>query len=1319
MASLKNAVALTHGSNMNNRLSKVVHWLTIGFISFALAFGVVLFPIPSFEIKANIDGIHITNTTSQPQVASIGLENTLAYAKLNKESSLIHKGLIYLRYDLYLLPTAPYYSVQHIQTVDTTSPEYLAGYRGKEGSYQIWYNSLPKVWQDNPFICVFVSVPSTATQNEIKALGNEVLNKSYAAWIDSGNARLSATYIRPILKSAIVSATVIDASKSLNVKLSALATIIADSGIETLNPSGATITVTIGGETQILAGAPIDVGAGATNRAAALIEAYTWVDLTNPANADGILDTVEAWFDTNATGVKIGTFSGSGTSYNDRDYETIGNVTAGSKQTFTGKSIDVITGDFIGCYYTTGTLDTDTSGYSGVYYVSGDKFGGGANNYTLRADDALSLYGTGETEGLDPPTNVAATDGTHTDKVVVTWTKSDGANAYKVLRDAVNASGTLGDVATFDDTGANAPTITAGSTVATDGSQTAHVALSLSGTSANNGTTYSYTVYASDDGGVTWTDASAADNGYRGVGALTYQWQRSASTGDSDYSNIDGATNSTYDDTGAPAGTITAGTITASDGTSNAHVVLTNAGSSTTNGAVRYYKCVLNATGATQQISTANDGYRGIGAITYQWSRSAGDSDDTFAIIGGGTTNPYNDTGAPAGIITPGTATASDGTSSAHVTLTLSGQSSAAGAGRYYYCTLSATGAADVDTPHDRGYRGIGALTYQWQRSAADSDDTFSNIAGGTTNPYNDTAAPSGTVIVTTELFRGFGIDWIILEGGTAIGTPAEGRYFLCVVSADGAADANSTHNRGYKAEAAITEYGFDYGLTTAYGSDWTDTDAITAGDSFVTTIRSLTAGTVYHYRAKVFTGAWVYGADLYVGTKGSPVVYEYYNTGYDGDSAAIYGSNYTAQQFTAQATSHTAIKIKLYIKRVGAPGTVIVELYHANVAHERTGLAIASGTFDGDIMSVAYYWLPFDLDEVSLTGGSEYAIVVSAPEGGAADYVMIGADAGGGLADAVGMHSVDGGSTWVSDTPTDYLFEIWGNSCISVISGLVYPSYITSGDLLFTLEYINIYPPYVDETTGEGVVEPELYFAVRLLDVDGVTVVASTPMMQWGNKPGAIYLNAAQAVSITPGGAYYLEIYGIFTGNPSASYQLVATDWNGSIGGWVIASAHDMESYYSTTFTVYSPVVSGTVLDEEGGVIFTAGIPYLMETHPELFQVMVISHEFTTPATQVTPLAGDWELQLGAGISGVFNSMGTMFGLDGQYIGASLLFLLYLGLVVSVGVKGGTPLIAVAIAFPIVGFGVWAFLVDFVIIGVIILILAALTLIGYWVTRT
>ncbi|KKM88166.1 hypothetical protein LCGC14_1261500 [marine sediment metagenome] len=399
------------------------------------------------------------------------------------------------------------------------------------------------------------------------------------------------------------------------------------------------------------------------------------------------------------------------------------------------------------------------------------------------------------------PTSVVASDNLN-DKVTITWVKATGATGYQIYRDGTPL-GWLGDVATGDDTGAGAPSITPGAAVAGDGLSTAHVSLSITGEGTNNGTTHTYKVRARNATGESVD--SATDTGKRIPGALTCQWQRSAADSDASYSNISGTTEA-YDDTGAPAPTITPGTASATDGPSTAYVTLSLAGESANIGAGRYYRCVLNASGCTQQITGVNRGYRGVGGLTYQWRRSAGDSDASYSNIGGATTDPYNDTGAPAGVITPGTASATNGSSAAHVTLSLAGESVADGAGRWYYCEVSATGAVTQDSTHNRGYRGVGALTRQWYRSAGDSDATYSLLSGATTDPYNDTTAPAPTITPGTgDASDGTSSVHVALSLSGQSANVGAGRFYKCLVSATGASSQYSTANRGYRAPGALT----------------------------------------------------------------------------------------------------------------------------------------------------------------------------------------------------------------------------------------------------------------------------------------------------------------------------------------------------------------------------------------------------------------------------------------------------------------------------------------------------------------------------------
>jgi len=265
-----------------------------------------------------------------------------------------------------------------------------------------------------------------------------------------------------------------------------------------------------------------------------------------------------------------------------------GNITATGGQNATAWGVCYKTSS--GCTTADSVAAGSGTGGTGAFTASMTSLSPGTTYYVnaYATNSAGTSYGTETTFLTKPvaPTNVSATDGDYNDKVTVTWTKSTGATGYRVYRDGGDVSGLLGDVATFDDTGAGAPSITAGNSVASDGTYSDKVALSLSGTLFNNGTSHTYKVVASNATGN--SADSATNNGYRGIVNPTYQWQRT-STDDSGgtYSDLGGATSDTYDDTGAPA-----------------------------DGSRRWYRCRLNATGLAEQISSADGGFKGIVSIT-------------------------------------------------------------------------------------------------------------------------------------------------------------------------------------------------------------------------------------------------------------------------------------------------------------------------------------------------------------------------------------------------------------------------------------------------------------------------------------------------------------------------------------------------------------------------------------------------------------------------------------------------------------------------------------------------------------------------------
>ncbi|GAJ07462.1 unnamed protein product, partial [marine sediment metagenome] len=102
--------------------------------------------------------------------------------------------------------------------------------------------------------------------------------------------------------------------------------------------------------------------------------------------------------DGNITGLRVGTFyTTNGNTLKCRDSELIGDVEAGAERTFTGLSIAVVEGDYIGCYFTGGYIETDTSGFGGVWYITSEQIDPGDEaTYSFLAGDAISLYGYGD-----------------------------------------------------------------------------------------------------------------------------------------------------------------------------------------------------------------------------------------------------------------------------------------------------------------------------------------------------------------------------------------------------------------------------------------------------------------------------------------------------------------------------------------------------------------------------------------------------------------------------------------------------------------------------------------------------------------------------------------------------------------------------------------------------------------------------------------------------------------------------------------------------------------------------------------------------------
>jgi hypothetical protein len=383
----------------------------------------------------------------------------MAYGKV-REAFEFH-GNIALKIEFYLEPADLRYSDTYVQVVDTKSAEFLAGYPGKlnpngtpknQAAYDAWMVTLPKVWQLNPFHTHFVYFDPDFTEAEVKAEIDYHLPNFYRAFQDAwdtvpGGMRHGFAVekrIAPVRYEELDKPEIFVLRKAQC--LEKIATLQSITSSPTRIDGGKTFPATT-----------IDVGPGATSRATGTSQTQTSIDLTNSANATGTLDTFEVWiYGDAATGVKMGTFSGSGTDYDDRDYFTWGNVASGSKQTSTGQSVDVSTGDYLGIYLGTSYVMVDTSGGSGRYSVAGDKFGSGSATYTLNANQVISIYATGATPNIaykDAPTRFKVTARGYKDalarfKITVQTYKDAPGRFLATVRNYKDAAGRFWSTAT-------------------------------------------------------------------------------------------------------------------------------------------------------------------------------------------------------------------------------------------------------------------------------------------------------------------------------------------------------------------------------------------------------------------------------------------------------------------------------------------------------------------------------------------------------------------------------------------------------------------------------------------------------------------------------------------------------------------------------------------------------------------------------------------------------------------------------------------------------------------------------------------------------
>jgi hypothetical protein len=335
----------------------------------------------------------------------------MPFATINESGCGVwHGGLVKVRFDLFLTPEDKRYDERYI-LVPVFPPEGYPGELDKGGNpknqadYDAWWESLTRIWQLNPFHSHILRFEPAdlATPDKLEAAINHHIPNFYSAWcqeydkLKGGMRKGWDVATRP---KAIGRPRRYDLE--MNPSDLAVRRLECQSKLDLIVKANLSIQSTKEGET--FPSTEIDVGPGAIGRTGYVNPTgYTLVDCANPANDTGTIDTWELYYYSSASGVKVGTFSGSGLNWDDRDYESIGDVAEGDKRTFTGLDNDVETDDVCGVYSPSGQIEADSSGGTQVGALSGDQFGGGSQTYDDWGAWIISIYGTGETIAVIGP----------------------------------------------------------------------------------------------------------------------------------------------------------------------------------------------------------------------------------------------------------------------------------------------------------------------------------------------------------------------------------------------------------------------------------------------------------------------------------------------------------------------------------------------------------------------------------------------------------------------------------------------------------------------------------------------------------------------------------------------------------------------------------------------------------------------------------------------------------------------------------------------------------------------------------------------------
>lgn len=330
--------------------------------------------------------------------------NTLTIQFAPSGTHVDSKGNLKIRLDFIPGPEDKSYAEQRVYVVDEASKEFLAGYKGKlnadntpvnQVDYDIWWNNLPRIWRTNPALSAFITIPPSLSVSQLTNWLAATFTSDVTATIDDAASQVDSAHL--------LSSYMRDKSTMSEAKISAgtdgaslISTINARLGNYSLAGYGS-------GQVQPVQSGSITIGYEPGNLGDYQDITTTFVTKQGPASGTGTLDTWKMYLTQNGANVKVATFYVvSGNNLSTRDYESIGTVTSGSIQTFTGLSTDVATGDYAGIYGTAGRISDTVVGGSGarLYYRSGSNIPSTNTTFSQTTTNQLmALYATGTEAG--------------------------------------------------------------------------------------------------------------------------------------------------------------------------------------------------------------------------------------------------------------------------------------------------------------------------------------------------------------------------------------------------------------------------------------------------------------------------------------------------------------------------------------------------------------------------------------------------------------------------------------------------------------------------------------------------------------------------------------------------------------------------------------------------------------------------------------------------------------------------------------------------------------------------------------------------------